>query len=101
MAGGLCPWGPLPRQRREDRKKGPGKTKSAQRGPSMRGVAYPAPADPAFAGTAVKPKLTLRSPCLVAKHDIPIYRIHMVGLGERKPLEPRLATREPRTAGSK
>ena len=24
---------------------------------------------------------------LVAKHDIPIYRIHMVGLGERKPLD--------------
>src|ERR1035437_31308 len=64
MAGGLCPWGPLPRQRREDRKKGPVKTKLAQHGPSIRGVAYPAPADPAFAGTAVKPRLTLRSPCL-------------------------------------
>jgi hypothetical protein len=24
---------------------------------------------------------------LVAKHDIPIYRIHMIGLGEEKPLE--------------
>jgi len=24
---------------------------------------------------------------LVAQHDIPIYRIHMVGLGEQKPLE--------------
>ena len=24
---------------------------------------------------------------LVAKHDIPIYRIHMIGLGEEKPVE--------------
>jgi hypothetical protein len=24
---------------------------------------------------------------LVAKHDIPIYRIHMVGLGEEKPVD--------------
>jgi len=24
---------------------------------------------------------------LVAQHDIPIYRVHMVGLGEQKPVE--------------
>jgi peptidoglycan-associated lipoprotein len=24
---------------------------------------------------------------LVAKHDIPIYRIHMIGLGEEKPVD--------------
>jgi len=24
---------------------------------------------------------------LVAKHDIPIYRIHMIGLGDEKPVE--------------
>ena len=24
---------------------------------------------------------------LVAKHDIPIYRIHMIGLGEERPLD--------------